>query len=74
MSTFSPLPDYDKFHEFEARLIASEPVDYVANLRLADAMYEHARKLGVFPGPDPLEGIEVNIRMSKVFRSVHRTP
>jgi hypothetical protein len=67
-------PDYAKFHEFEARLIASEPANLEANLRLVDALYEHARKLGQFPGPDPLEGIEVNIRLSRVFRSVHGTP
>ena len=44
------------------------------NLRLADDLYAYARQLGRLPGPDPLEGLDVNIRMVKVFRSVHGTP
>ena len=48
-------------------------MDFEGNLRLADDFYEYARRLGRIPGPDPLEGLDVNIRMVKVFRSVHGT-
>ncbi len=67
------LRNWDRFHEFEKRLIASEPVDFDRNLRLADDLYQHARALGRLPSADPLEGIEINIRLVKVFRSVQRT-
>jgi hypothetical protein len=61
------------FAEFERRLIASEPVDFERNLRLADDLYRHARALGSFPGPDPLDGVEINIRLVRIFRSVSRS-
>jgi hypothetical protein len=68
------IPDYAKFREFERRLVASEPADFDANLRMVDEMYRYARELGKFSGSDPLEGVEVNIRVAKVFRSVQRAP
>jgi len=56
--------------EFERRWVASQPADFQANLRMADEMYRWARKLGKFPGPDLLEGVEVNIRLARILRSV----
>jgi len=60
--------------EFERRWVASQPADFLANLRLVDEMYRYARKLGKFPGPDPMEGVEVNIRLARVLRSVRGDP
>jgi hypothetical protein len=51
---------------WEAQYIASEPPDFMRNLRLVDAMYEHARAIGVFPLQDPLEGLDTKIRLAKV--------
>ncbi len=42
-----------------------EPVDYWANLRIYEALYEEARLFGVFPPHDPLEGIEEKIRFAR---------
>ena len=58
MNNASLLRSWDAFHKFEEQLIASEPVDFARNLRLADDFYEYARRLGKIPGPDPLEGLE----------------
>jgi len=74
MDNSSLLRSWDAFHKFEEQLIASEPVDFQRNLRLADSLYAYARRLGKIPGPDPLEGLDVHIRMLKVFHSVHGTP
>jgi hypothetical protein len=68
------MADWQKFHEFEQQLIAAQSVDLACNIRLADELYEIARKRGILPGPDPLEGLDVNIRMVKVFRSVPGPP
>ena len=68
------IRDPEKLWEFEKRLVASTPVDVRANFRIADEMYRYARKLGMFPGPDLLEGVDVNIRLAKVLRSVRRAP
>jgi hypothetical protein len=74
MDNSSLVRSWEAFHKFEEQLIASEPIDFHRNLRLADDLYAYARRLGKLPGPDPLEGLDVNIRMVKVFRSVHGTP
>ena len=63
----------DWWAEGEARYIAIEPVDFQRNLRLLDAMYEHARALGVFPLADPLEGLETDIQVAKAL-NVQTTP
>jgi hypothetical protein len=41
-----------------------ESPDYFRNLRIFEAMYEQARRLGIFPLHDPLEGIEVDIHLA----------
>jgi len=60
--------------DVERRWIASQPADLRANLRLVDELYRYARKLGKFPGPDPLEGVEVNVRLASILRSVRTAP
>ena len=60
--------------ELERRWIACQPADFRANLHLIDEMYRYARKLGRFPAPDPLEGVEVNVRLASILRSVRKTP
>lgn len=40
---------------------------FLHNLRLVDALYEEARTLGAFPLKDPLDGIEVDIRVAKAL-------
>ena len=74
MDNSSLLRSWEAFHKFEEQLIASEPIDFQRNLRLADDLYAYARRLGKLSGPDLLDGLDVNIRVVKVFRSVHGTP
>jgi hypothetical protein len=57
-------------HDFEMELLRREPVDYEKNMRIAEALYEEARLLGVLPSKDPLEGIEIKIRMAKALNGV----
>ena len=61
------IKDVAFWEAWELEYIAKEPVDFLRNLRLLDAMYEHARLLGAFPPADPLEGIEVKIRMARIL-------
>jgi len=55
---------------FERELIAGERVDVERNFRLVEAMYDEAVALGAFPPKDPLEGIEVDIRVARVVNAV----
>jgi hypothetical protein len=59
---------------FEKDQLRKEPPDYFRNLRLYEAMYEHARRLGVFPLADPLEGIEHDIHLARALNRVRHHP
>lgn len=55
---------------FEKEQMRKEPPDYFRNLRIFEALYEEARQLGVLPPADPLEGIEVDIRLARALNRV----
>lgn len=57
----------DLIEAFERNQIRATPPDYFRNLSLYEALYEEAKALGYFPLKDPLEGIEVDIRLAKVL-------
>ena len=52
---------------FEKELAGREPADYRRNLQIVEALYGEACLLGVFPLRDPLEGIEVDIRLARAL-------
>lgn len=64
------ITDKEAFEKFENDLIRNTPVDYLKNLAILEAMYEEAVALGVFPRPDPMEGIETVIELARVINSV----
>ena len=68
------LLDPEMWADWESRYIASVPADYHRNLKLLEAMYEHARALGAFPPADPLEGLEVDIRVARTLNGLREDP
>jgi hypothetical protein len=52
---------------FEREQVRATPPDYLRNLRIFEAMYQEAVSLGVLPPADPLEGIEVDIRLARAL-------
>ena len=52
---------------FEKKQVQNSKPDFFKNLRIFEALYEEAKQLGVFPLKDPLEGIEVDIRLATVL-------
>ncbi len=58
---------------FESERIRSDKMDLDQKYRILDALYEEAVMLGVLPRKDPLEGIEVKIRIAKAVNSVQRS-
>jgi hypothetical protein len=63
----------EKLQAFEAERTMAEKVDVEQNLRILDALYEEALMLGALPPKDPLEGIEVKIRVAKAVNNVQRS-
>ena len=57
---------------FEKAQLRTEPPDFAHNLKIVEALYREACLLGALPLKDPLEGIEVDIRVAKVINV--RTP
>jgi hypothetical protein len=61
------IKDAKLLEEFNDGLLRKERLDYASGLRILDAMWEEGRKLGVLPLKDPLEGIEVDIRIARIL-------
>ncbi len=52
---------------FEREQVQQSEPDFFKNLRIFEALYQEAKQLGVFPLKDPLEGIDVDIRLAQVL-------
>jgi len=59
--------------EFERDLVARDPLTYEQKMRIYEGMWNEAVSLGVLPPADPLEGIEVDIKVAKTLNSIRRT-
>ena len=59
----------DLLEAFEKEQIHQRPADYFENLRIFEALHQEAQALGVFPLADPLDGIEVDIRLVRALRA-----
>ncbi len=64
------ITDTKKWAEFEIDVIRAEKQDFRRNIRLVEAMCREAMVPGSFPPKDPLEGIEVDIRIARVVNGV----
>jgi hypothetical protein len=56
--------------KFKLDFLRKEKVDLVRNFRIVEALYKEAVTLGIIPSKNPLDGIEVNLRIAKVVNSV----
>ena len=59
----------EAFERSQSRL---ERPDFTRNLKLVEALYREACLLGTLPLKDPLEGIDVDVRLARVINV--RTP
>ncbi|MCG6950071.1 MAG: hypothetical protein LJE93_14260 [Acidobacteria bacterium] len=61
------ITDADALREFEDSLVTRDSADYLANLRIFEALWNHATQLGVLPLEDPLDGLEVDLRLAEAL-------
>ena len=59
-----------EFQNFEVEFVKREKVDIKKNFHIMDALYNEAVTLGIIPLKNPLNGIEVDLRIAKVVNSV----
>jgi transcriptional regulator with XRE-family HTH domain len=56
--------------KFELDLLRGEKVDIAGNFRIVEALYNEAVTLGILPLKNPLDGIEVDLKIAKVLNRV----
>lgn len=66
------IKNYKKYIKFEDSLIANEKADFKKNQKIFEWMYNEAVELKIIPLKDPLEGIDVDIKIAKVINSVSK--
>jgi hypothetical protein len=67
------IKDTELLAEVEENELRKEKLDYGSALRLFEAMWKEAMLLGVLPLNDPLEGIEVDIKIARILNDVRAT-
>ncbi len=58
------------FEKFEIELSRKEKVDILRNFKIVNALYHEAVALGIIPPKNPLDGIEVDLRIAKAVNGV----
>jgi len=64
------IRDNELLTEFEREYLRQEKTDYFSSLRLFEEMWKEGVFLGVLPPKDPLEGIEVDLRIARILNHV----
>ena len=62
-----------EFHKFEMQLLKKHKADIIKNFKIAEALYNEALVLGIIPLKNPLDGIEVDIKIARVINNVPKT-
>jgi hypothetical protein len=60
----------NEFRKFEIAFVKKAKVDVEKNFHLLEALHHEAVTLGVFPPKNPLDGIEVDLKIAKVVNRV----
>lgn len=66
------IKNHKRLQEFERKLLKKEKVDIIQNFKIVEALYKEAVALGIFPLKNPLEGLEIDIKIAKVVNSVSK--
>jgi hypothetical protein len=61
-----------KMRDFEKKLLKKEKINIKRNFMIVDALYKEAVTLGALPLKDPLEGIDIAIKIARVVNSVSK--
>jgi hypothetical protein len=63
----------NEFQKFEMEVLRKEKLDIKRNFKIAEALYREAVALGILPFKNPLDGIEVDLRIARVINRVSKT-
>lgn len=63
----------DILERFEREVIRKERLSFKHALAIFEAMWKEGVNLGVLPPKDPLEGIEVDIRIARILNCLKKS-
>jgi hypothetical protein len=61
------IRNQEMLQEFDDRLVSRASADYFTNLEIFEALWAHATQLGVLPPENPLDGLEVDLRLAEAL-------
>jgi hypothetical protein len=64
------IRDRELWEEFESELLKKEELTLEQKYRILNSMLQEALSLGILPSEDPLEGIEVDIKIARIVNVV----
>ncbi len=64
------IKDSRLLEQFDREELKKENLDYRSALRIFEGMWREGMALGVLPLKNPLEGIEVDIRIARMLNHV----
>jgi len=64
------IKDSGLLEQFEREELKKESLDYKSALEIFEGMWLEGMALGVLPLKDPLEGIDVDIRIARILNHV----
>ena len=62
-----------EFQEFELTFLRKDKTDIRRNFQIVEALYNEAVTLGVIPLKNPLDGLDVDLRIATVINRVSKT-
>jgi hypothetical protein len=67
------IRDAEALRRFEDDLARREKPDFARNLLLVDSLHREASRFGGSPRKNPMDGIEVALRIAKALNIVRKT-
>jgi hypothetical protein len=67
------ISNREELQKFERDLLRKSKVNIIQNFRIVEALYREAVALRIIPMKDPLDGLEVDIKIAKVINSVSKS-
>ena len=63
------IKDAEYLRRFEDNFISKQKLTYEKALKILESMWREVQSVGVLARKDPLEGIDVSLRIAKVLNS-----
>ena len=67
------IKNSDILERFEREVIRKEKLSFGRALAIFEAMWKEGVNLGVLPPKDPLEGIEVDIKIARILNTCSKS-